>query len=143
MVWWLWILLGLALLVLEAASPGGLFSLFFGLSAIVVGTLVAVGLGGPVWVQRALFCVIAVIALALLRRPLKARLNVKGSRRAVDSLVDEGAVVLEEIPASGVGKAEVRGSSWNARSAGGAVLNKGQRCRIERVDGLTVWVRPE
>ena len=143
MVWWLWILLGLALLVLEAASPGGLFSLFFGLSAIVVGTLVAVGLGGAVWVQWVLFPVIAVIALALLRRPLKARLNVKGSRRAVDSLVDEGAVVLEEIPASGVGKAEVRGSSWNARSAGGAVLAKGQRCRIERVDGLTVWVRPE
>jgi membrane protein implicated in regulation of membrane protease activity len=74
---------------------------------------------------------------------LKARLNVKGSRRPVDSLVGEGGVVLEEIPANGVGKAEVRGSSWNARSAGGTALAKGQRCRIEWVDGLTVWVRPE
>jgi inner membrane protein len=143
MAWWLWILLGLALLFLEAVSPGGLFFLFFGLSGLVVGILVLAGLGGAVWVQWGLFSVIAVIALVLLRGPLKARLDVKGSQRPVDSLVGEGAVVLEEIPASGVGKAEVRGSSWNARSAGGAVLAKGQRCRIERIDGLTVWVRPE
>jgi membrane protein implicated in regulation of membrane protease activity len=41
-----------------------------------------------------------------------------------------------------VGKVELRGSSWSARSAR-AALARGQRCRVERVDGLTLWVRPE
>ena len=30
MDWWLWVLLGLGLLALEMATPGGFFALFFG-----------------------------------------------------------------------------------------------------------------
>jgi membrane protein implicated in regulation of membrane protease activity len=54
----------------------------------------------------------------------------------------ESATVTEEIPAEGVGKVELRGSSWNARTASGTIP-RGQRCLVERVEGLTVWVRPE
>ena len=36
MAWWTWILFGLALLVVEMLTPGGLFALFFGLSALAV-----------------------------------------------------------------------------------------------------------
>jgi len=31
MAWWLWSVLGIALLILEIVTPGGLFALFFGL----------------------------------------------------------------------------------------------------------------
>jgi len=61
----------------------------------------------------------------------------------VDALTAEGALVVEHVPADGVGKAELRGSSWSARSATGAALHKGQRCRVDRVEGLTLWLRPE
>jgi inner membrane protein len=142
MMWWLWILLGLGLLVVEMATPGALFGLFFGLSAILVGALVAVGWAGSHGVQWVLFSGIAILMLALLRSPLKARLNVDGKHKNVDSLIGNAGVVLEDVPAGGVGKVEVRGSGWNARSETGS-LAKGQRCRVDRVDGLTLWVRPE
>jgi len=142
MLWWIWILLGLGLLVLEMATPGGLFGLFFGLSAILVGGLVALGWGGSVAVQWVLFSGLAVAMLALLRAPLKARMNVDGRHRAVDSLVGDAGVVLEDVVAEGRGKVEIRGSTWTARVDGGS-LAKGQRCRVDRVDGLTLWVRPE
>ncbi len=46
MAWWLWILIGLGLLVLETATPGGFFAFFFGVGAVLVGMAVALGAGG-------------------------------------------------------------------------------------------------
>ena len=37
MAWWLWMLLGFALIVCELTTPGGFFFLFFGLGAVAVG----------------------------------------------------------------------------------------------------------
>src|SRR5262245_9951114 len=143
MVWWFWILLGLLLLFLEMAAPGGFFALFFGLSGLLVGVAVAAGWGGGAATQWLLFSGVSVASLILLRAPLKARLNLAASRKPVDSLVGEEAVILEEVPGGGVGKVELRGASWNARSAGGTALGRGQRCRVERVEGLTLWVRAD
>jgi len=140
MTWWVWLLLGLGLLAAEAATPGGFVALFFGIGAIVVGILAGLGIAGPPWLQWILFSGVSVISLALLRRPLKARLS-GGSVAAVDSLVGEEAVVLEEIAPGGVGKVELRGSTWSGRSASAAALPAGFRARVERVEGLTLWVR--
>jgi inner membrane protein len=142
-IWWLWVVFGIVLIGVEAATPGTLFFLFFGLSAVVVGALTALGVTPQPWLQWLLFSVLAIAALALLRGPLKGRLNLKGSTRAVDSLVGQVAIALSDIPAEGVGKVELRGTSWNARSANGAALGQGQRTLVEKVDGLTLWVRPE
>jgi membrane protein implicated in regulation of membrane protease activity len=143
MVWWLWVLLGIVLLVAETATAGAFFAFFFGVSAVFVGVLTALGVAGPAWVQWLLFSFMAVVALVTLRGPLQARLNVAGSTRPVDSLVGEVAVALGDLPPGGVGKAELRGTAWNARSAAVSPIVKGQRCVVEKVDGLTLWVRPE
>jgi membrane protein implicated in regulation of membrane protease activity len=52
-------------------------------------------------------------------------------------------VVLAEVPPGGEGRVELRGTPWTARTAGGVKLAVGQRCRVERVDGLTLWLRAE
>jgi membrane protein implicated in regulation of membrane protease activity len=142
MVWWLWVVLGIALLAVELATPGGLFALFFGLAAIVVGVLAAFGWTGPAWAQWLEFSALSIGALFVLRGPLRGRLNLDGATRPVDSLVGETAIVTQELPAGGVGKVELRGAIWSAQAIEGA-LAVGRRCRIERVEGLTVWVRPE
>ncbi|MGE5345917.1 MAG: NfeD family protein [Acidithiobacillales bacterium] len=116
-------------------------ALFFGIGAILVGVLVGAGAVEAAWLQWVLFPVLSAVSLALLRGPLRARLQLKGNVAAVDSLVGEEAVVIEELADGGVGKVELRGSSWNARNAGSGPLPKGYRGRVERVDGLTLWVR--
>jgi hypothetical protein len=143
MPWWLWILAGLALIVLETVTPGGFFAAFFALAAVLVGILTWLGLAGPDWMQWLLFSVLSVVGVVLFRKPLMKAMNLGGPGKAVDVLTAEGALVVEEVPAEGVGKAELRGSSWSARSATGAALLKGQRCRVDRVEGLTLWLRPE
>jgi len=144
MAWWLWLLLGLALLGIEMLTPGGFFTIFFGVAALVVGVLARFGLAGPAWMQWIWFSGLSVASLLLFRKPLLEWMGQRDVKRPeVDSLVGETAVVLEPIPASGVGKAELRGTSWSARSVDGAALPAGRRCRVERVDGLTLWINAD
>ena len=137
----MWLVAGIALLGIEMLTPGGFFTLFFGAGAIVVGILGLIGWQPSVPVQGLVFLALSVASLLLFRKPLVERFERSIPQKQVDSLVGETAVAMEEIPAGGVGKAELRGSSWNARNLGDAPIALKQRVRVERIDGLTLDVR--
>ena len=140
MAWWLWVLLGLALLVVEMVTPGGLFALFFGLSALIVAAVEALDVA-PAWLEWLIFAALGVGLLLLLRKRTQERL---GTRRIpVDSLVGEVAIPLEDLGPNATGRAELRGSSWTVRNAGVAPIARGQRCQVQKVDGLTLWIHSE
>jgi membrane protein implicated in regulation of membrane protease activity len=142
MDWWIWILLGLLLLLTELVTPGGFYILFFGIGAVIVGILTGFKASGPPWFQFILFSVLSVLCLWLFREKL---LQLTRSRPSdgVDILVGETAVLLEDIPVNGIGKAEMRGTPWSARNVGDKPLARGQRSKVERVEGLTIFVRAE
>jgi membrane protein implicated in regulation of membrane protease activity len=142
MDWWIWVLGGLVLLLAEVLTPGGFFVVFFGAGAILVGALKLVGWAGPGWAEWLVFTALSVASLALFRKPLMRRFNLQAGK-PVDRLEGETALVTEDVTPGGVGKAEMRGASWTARSSGTAALARGQRCRVERVEGLTLWLRAE
>lgn len=141
--WWHWIVFGLVLVVLELASAGGFYVIFFGVSAIVVGLLTSAGAAGTAGIQVLLFSVLSVVLLLLFRSRLVARFQPDPQAPPVDQLVGEAAVVIEELRAGEIGKVELRGTTWSARAAGGAPLPRGTRCRVVRVDGLQLTVEPE
>src|SRR6185503_11993419 len=114
MIWWIWIVLGLALLVLEIATPGGFYFIFFGASAILVGFLTASGTIATDWVEWLLFSVFAIGATGLFRKPLLQKFGPTMPNREVDSLVGETATAMEQIHPGAVGKAELRGTPWSA-----------------------------
>ncbi len=58
-------------------------------------------------------------------------------------MVGESAIPLEDLVPGGTGKAELRGTTWTAHNAGPALLNKNQRCKVERIEGLTLWITAE
>lgn len=140
MSWWIWILFGFVLLALEMAT-GGFFLMFFGAGAIVVGALAGAGLIGGAWAEWALFTAVSVGLLAVLRKPLRERMT--AAAPPVDAVVGETAIAIEPIAVGATGKAELRGTSWMAHNAGTAEIVSGQRCRVERVDGLTLWLTAE
>ena len=141
MLWWVWILLGFGLLLAELLTPGGLYLLLFGASAIVVGLLSGLNLIGPAWMQWLMFPILSVVALSLSRRPLLKRLRPSSPGNEVDKLVGETAIALEDMAVDAIGKAELHGSAWSARNVGGNPVTCGQRCTVERVDGLMLCVR--
>jgi membrane protein implicated in regulation of membrane protease activity len=143
MQWWHWAVLGLALGLLELATPGGFFILFFGIGALLVSVLAMLGIAGPLWLQWTLFPVLSVIPLFFFRGPLLRRMRASQRTGAIDSLTADIAVAKEDILPGAVGRAELRGTSWSALNVGLAVLHRGQRCAVRKVDGLTLHISAE
>ena len=144
MTWWLWAFLGLFLLGSEIVTPGGFYMLFFGIGAVVVGALVGLGMIHSEWMSWLLFSVFSVASLVILRPPLRRLMTAdRGNVSSVDTMGGETAIVLDDLPPGATGKAECRGSTWNAHNAGDKPLLKGQRSLVDRVDGITLWIKPE
>jgi membrane protein implicated in regulation of membrane protease activity len=141
MTWWMWFLLGLLLLGAELITPGGFFIFFFGCGAVVVGIVELLGLPLSTPLQVLLFVAVSIVSLLIFRKPLKERFAHMVPSGQVDSLVGEFALALEEIPAGGLGKVELRGSTWNAENLGPLPVARSARCRVERVEGLTLFIR--
>jgi membrane-bound serine protease (ClpP class) len=137
---------GLALLVLGIAMMVGEFFVpsfgalgLGGLVAFVIGSIVLMDTGEPgAQVSRGLVGGIATVAGAAILGT--AWLAVRQRRRpvttGVEQLVGSLAVALEDF--TGPGRVRVFGEIWNAVSAEPVV--RGQRVRVERVEGLTLHV---
>jgi inner membrane protein len=144
MIWWYWLLLGIVLLGIEMVTPGGFYILFFGLAALIIGGLTALGLAQAEWIQWLLFSALSILSLLVFRGPLLAWIKTKDKQMPiVDSMVGESAIPLEDLVPGATGKAELRGTTWTAHNAGSAPLKKNQRCKVERIEGLTLWIAAE
>ena len=143
MTWWLWIVLGLLLAGVELATPGGFFIIFFGIAALIVGLLDLAGLAAAPWLQWLLFPAISLLALRLFRQPLMNAMGLRDGPDDVDTLVGQVAVPASDIAAGGHGRAELRGTIWQARNVGDTGLSAGQRCRVVAVQGLMLDLRSE
>jgi inner membrane protein len=139
MSWWIWVLIGVALLAVEFASTTMHVGLF-AIGALVVALLVGFGVDIPLWGQLVIFTGVSLVALFFLRPWLLRKLRLQQTK-IVDTLVGEQAVALDEIGPAGLGKAEMRGSTWSARNVGETALARGQRCIVAAVDGLVIHVR--
>src|ERR1051325_1811904 len=139
MSWWIWVLAGLALLAVEFVSTT-MHIAFFAVGAFVVAILVGLGLNLPRWSQLAIFTITSLLAFAFVRPILvrKLRLDFKPQ---VDTMVGEQARAMDDIDVAGLGKAEVRGTTWSARNVGDTALTRGQRCVVAGLEGLVIHVK--
>jgi hypothetical protein len=140
--WWMWFLFGLLLMLAEFFTPGAFYQIFFGAGAVLVGLIGAFWPGMPLAVQLALFLVLSIGGLFVFRQPLKEKFG-RGSEDNVDKIAGETAVAMEDIGLNDRGQAELRGTVWTARNVGDTKIAKDQRCKVLRVDGLTLSVKVE
>jgi inner membrane protein len=138
MVWWIWVLIGFLLLGLELAATT-LHLAFFGIGALIVGLIVALGYDGPLWVELLMFTGISVLLL-LFRRPILNLFRSKEEDKQIDTLVGEVAIAIDELAPNTIGRAELRGATWSARNISERMLARGERCLVARVEGLTIHV---
>jgi len=144
MAWWTWAIAGLVLLGTELFIPVDFFVFFLGVAALGVSGTTALGLVATTSGQLLLFSILAVLTTVGLRAPLVARLRrAQDTGVGIENLIGEVAVLAETLAPGDVGKAELRGTVWSVRSEHGAPLPAGRRCRVARVEGLLLWVRPE
>lgn len=132
---------GFLLLATETLAPG-VFLLFFGLGAVFMGFVELIFPDLPLWVDILLFLGISTLWLALFRRRLIAYIERRNPAKKVDSIAGEVAIALDDLAPSVMGRAELRGAGWSAMNLSDQLIPKSARCRVEKVEGLTLLVRP-
>ena len=138
--YWHWWALGLALVVVEMVAPG-VFFLWLGIAAGLVGFMVLVAPDLSWQTQVLSFAVLSVLSVAagrwlLKRHPIHSdepRLNRRGEQYV-------GRVfTLEQPIVNGQGKIRVDDSTWKVE---GADCVNGTRVRVVGVDGVVLRVEP-
>lgn len=141
MTWWIWIIVGFILLIGEIITPGGFYIIFFGVGALIVGVLLLTGLPVSFALQMVIFTIVSIVFLLLFNKPLRRKFAKSENSEKVDNIPGETVIAMEEIPPGGFGKVELRGAPWNAYNHTDSPLAKGQRCKVESMDGLTLNIK--
>ena len=137
-VFWL---IALIVFAVGEALTVGLTSIWFAAGALVA--LIAVLLGGPLWVQITLFLAVSLLCLGAVRPLAKQHLNDKVEPTNADRVIGETAQVIEDVDnVHGKGAVVIRGMTWSARSQDGGPITTGTMVRVLRIEGVKVFVEP-
>lgn len=124
---------------------GELFTMEFSLTCVGIGLLGAAlvsWIGTSLWVQVAVFSVVAVLSWIGVRPVALKHLygKMKEIKTPSEDVLGKQAVVEVDIdPAQGTGRVLVNGESWKASAA--KALTKGTPCVVEKLNGVTLFVK--
>ena len=138
----LWFLIGLTFLVGEFVLPGFIIA-FFGLGAWVVWGTTAIGLTNSLESQLITFIISSLVFIFSLRKFMKKWFvgDSKNGEVSVDEeYIGHKVMVVKAIPGGAeLGKIEIKGAEWNARSE--KEIAEGVSVEITKRDGLTFVVK--
>ena len=135
-----WLVL-LVLFVVTEAITVTMVSVWFAAGALVA--LIAAMLGGKLWLQIVLFILASGVTLAMLRPLAKKHFNAKVTRTNVDAMAGKKCLVVSAIDnVASCGQVKIGDVEWTARSTTGEPIPAGTQVKIERVEGVKVYVTP-
>lgn len=126
----IWLIAALVLVGAEALT-GDMFLLMLGGGA----------LAAPMWADGAVFLLVSVLLLVLVRPAVRRRLTqTKGVQLGIEALEGKKAVVLGRVARDG-GQVKLDGQVWTARPLNdGDVFEPGDSVTVVQIDGATAVV---
>lgn len=135
----IWLALMIIFLIVEAACPIHLVSIWFAAGSFCA--VIATILGAPIWLQIAIFLAVSCVLLAALWPFKKKFLNPRITKTNVDSIIGtEGYVtqVIDNLHATG--QVKLGGMEWTARSQDGSIIQEGTLVKVEKIEGVKAIV---
>lgn len=133
-----WLALFVVFLIVEAGTVA-LVSIWFALGALAA--LASCVLGAEMWLQITVFLVVSLVLLAVLWKRVRNKLTT--TKTNVDSVIGAEGYVTEAIDnLSYTGRVKLGGITWAARSTSGAGIPVGTLVKVERIEGVKVFVSP-
>lgn len=137
----LWLGLLVFFLIVEAACPLHLVSLWFAAGALVA--MIACMLSAPMWLQVTLFLLVSCLLLIALWPLTKKYLTPKLTATNVDSVIGSTGLVTAAINnVKAEGQVKLGAMEWTARSSAGEIIPEGTLVRADRIEGVKVFVTP-
>lgn len=136
---WFWILLIVALVVIEAVTVQ-LVTIWFAVGA--VGSLIASAFDLDVWLQVLIFVTVSAITLLATRPFVKRFTKTNKEPTNADRFIGQTAVVIEPIDnIHGKGAVTVGGLEWTARTIDGKTAEKDALVTVEKIEGAKLIVK--
>ncbi len=138
---YMWLGLMVLFLVVEAACPIHLVSIWFAAGSLVA--MFTAILGGALWLQITLFLLVSGALLILLWPFVQKFLKPGLVRTNLDSIVgSEGMVTADIDNIAAAGQVKLGAMEWTARSSSGDSIPAGTRIRVDKIEGVKVYVTP-
>lgn len=134
----LWLAL-LVVFILIEVSTVSMVSAWFAAGALAA--LIASLCNGPLWLQIVLFVVVSIVLLLALRPLAKKYFTPRLTKTNVDAVIGSEGMVIERIDnVTSSGRVKLAHMEWAARSTDGNVLEAGTRIRVDKIEGVKVFV---
>ena len=135
-------LAGIVAFIIIVAATYQLISIWFVIGAI--GGMIASMCGVDFYVQMAVFLLISVVLLLLLR-PVSLKLIKKQDFKSnADSLIGKNILITEEVNnVRGTGQGKVNGMTWTVRSEKDEIIEAGEIAEIGRIEGVKLIVKQQ
>ena len=135
-----WFIAMVGFLLAEAATVT-LVSIWFAAGALVA--IAVAMLGGSLGLQVVLFLATASVLLISLRGIVRKYIHPRITKTNVDSVIGTVGVVTTPVNnIAALGQVKLGSMEWSARSTNGSHLNAGTLVRVDRVEGVKVFVSP-
>ena len=138
---WIWAALAVIFLIVEAACPLHLVSIWFVVGSLVA--LVAAWLKWALWLQIVLFVLVSGALLALLWPMVRKHFNPGLAKTNVDAVIGSTGIVTGAIDnISATGQVKLGAMEWTARSTDGSPIPAGTVVRVDKIEGVKAFVTP-
>ena len=135
---WVWVAVTIICVVIESLTLS-LTTIWFGISAFLMVFLAFTPI--PFGVQLFIFVVFALILLIFTRPIVKKKLNEKKIATNYERIIGQIAVVTKKITMLEKGSVKIDGMEWTAAVKEDVVLEKGSKCVVEEIAGVTAYVK--
>ena len=135
---WVWVAVTIICGVIESLTLA-LTTIWFGISAFVMVFLAFTPL--PFVAQVFIFVVLALVLLIFTRPVVKKKLSQKQIATNYERVIGQIALVTKKITALDKGAIKINGMEWTAAVKEDIVLEKGSKCIIEEIAGVTAYVK--
>ena len=133
-----WLIFALALAAAEALT-GDMFLLMLGGGALAASVTAWLA-DWPILADGAVFLVVSVLLVVLVRPALRQRLTPKTALMGIKALEGKSAVVLDRV-ACDAGQVKLDGQVWTARPLNdGDIYEPGESVTVVHIDGATAVV---
>ena len=135
-----WLALLVFFMAVEAATVT-MVSAWFAVGAL--GAMIVSLLGGQLWLQILVFLLLSVLMLLLLRPLARKHFTPRLAKTNLDAVVGATGIVTQDIHnLTGCGQVKLGAMYWTARSTKEEPIPKGTQIKVDRIEGVKVYVTP-
>ena len=135
---WVWVAVTIICVVIESLTLS-LTTIWFGISSFVLVFLAFTPI--PFGAQLFIFVAMSLVLLIFTRPVVKKKLNQKQIATNYERIIGQIAVVTKKITALDKGSVKINGMEWTAAVKEDITLEKGSKCIIEEIAGVTAYVK--